>query len=134
MGKVRDEELADMAYVMADVQGRRLVYRLLESYGLYRSVALHHPAGIRPEERLPYNAAHQEVAQALRNEALACDKQGTLYLTMMSEAQRRHVERELEARKKDAEAIRLKKENGDDDGSDGASSGADGSGDPGSGT
>lgn len=117
-----------MNYVMSDPRGREFVYRLLATYGIYRSVALYHPHGIRPEERLLYNGAQQDVAQQIRSEALACDQIGRLYLTMLSEAEAERVRLELEARKKEADKVRRNKENQDDGSSDGSDPS---SGDPG---
>lgn len=141
MGRIRDEELADVSYVMSDARGRRFVYRLLSVYGLYQSTLVRTDLSKHiPDKLLPtYNGARQEVAQAIHNEALACDQTGALYFRMASEAEARRVAKDLEERKQEAEAIRRKKENGDDSGSDGDPdrSGGDPSADgesPGSGT
>ena len=127
MATIREQELADVATVLATEQGRRFFWRLFGVLGLYQSTILVCPRGVKPEERLLYNGTRQEVAQMLHTESIAADPTGGLYLKMIGEARAVAVLKELDARKKQKD----KKENddggssGDPDpsGSDGTSSG-----------
>lgn len=70
--EVRKEQLEDMRAVMGSEGGRRFVLRVMEDVcGMNMNVMRMPPdaAEVRPEERMPYNAAKQNVGRWLREEA-----------------------------------------------------------------
>lgn len=108
--KARARELECVSFVMSDKRGREFLWRLMGICGLKRSVALTHPKGILPEERMSYNGAQQDIAQGIENEIYEADPSGQQHAIMVSEARVRKVLADQEAKKK-------QKKETDDDGS-----------------
>jgi hypothetical protein len=89
--------LSSIAAVMESIEGRAMIWGLLERAGVYRSIW-------DPSAKIHYNAGRQDFGHELL--ALAIEQGGRNYLLMEQEARQRatRVDREAEAVQVTAEA------------------------------
>jgi hypothetical protein len=75
--RLREQEIADLRYVLAEKEGRRFLWRLMSRCKAFGSVW-------EPSAKIHYNAGQQDIGHYVMAEIMAADEQA--FLTMMRES------------------------------------------------